>query len=230
VAGENLAVRSRLADLTGLSVVVDNDANCAALAEMTCGTAAGESNAIVLTLGTGIGAGIIIDGAVYRGRSFAGEVGHMTMVPDGDPCECGRRGCWETLVSGSRFASEARRLALSYPDGILAGISGSTPDATHLGLSAAQGDLDAELSIRQAGIWLGRGLANLVALFDPGLFVIGGAAMAVGEILLAAARQEAGRAVEGSEHRPPVRIEAGRLGPLAGAIGAALLLKAPLKP
>ena len=231
VRGENLEVRGRLEEVLALPVVVDNDANCAALAELTIGTAQGTSNAVVMTLGTGIGAGIIADGVVYRGESFAGEAGHMTMIPDGDPCECGRRGCWETLVSGRRFGSEASRILKSDPDGILAKIvDDQVPNGSHLGAAAAAGDKAAREAVIEAGRWLGRGVANLVAILDPELIVVGGAAVAVGDLLLDAAREEAVRFVEGASHRRPVRIEVAQCGPRAGAIGAALLALEPNTP
>ena len=224
VRGENLAMRQRLVELLGLPVVVDNDANCAALAELRLGAAMGCQNAVVMTLGTGIGAGIIASGAVYRGGSFAGEAGHMTMVPDGDLCECGRRGCWETLVSGRRFGEEARRIVKADPDGILALIvDAAEPSGAHLGRAVAAGDRTSLDSVIESGHWLGRGAANLVAILDPELIVVGGAAVAVGDALLDAARKEAMRFVEGSAHRQPIRIELARCGPRAGAIGAGLL-------
>lgn len=224
VRGEKLAIRDRLGTLLGLPIVVDNDANCAALAELTSGAAVGARNAVVMTLGTGIGAGIIADGAVYRGGSFAGEAGHMTMIPDGEPCECGRRGCWETLVSGRRFGEEARRIVNADPHGVLATIvDGAEPSGSFLGVAAAAGDVAARDAVIEAGRWLGRGVANLVAILDPELIVVGGAAVAVGDVLLSAAREEVVRFVEGAAHRQPVRIEVAQCGPRAGAIGAALL-------
>jgi glucokinase len=229
--GENLAMRQRLLELLGLPVVVDNDANCAALAELRMGAAKGSRNAVVMTLGTGIGAGIIAGGAVYRGGSFAGEAGHMTMVPDGDPCECGRRGCWETLVSGRRFGEEARLLMSADPQGILATIvGGAEPSGSFLGIAAAKGDAGARGAVIKAGRWLGRGVANLVSILDPEVIVVGGAAVAVGELLIETAREEAVRSVEGSPHRQPIRIEVARCGPRAGAIGAGLLALEGVKP
>ena len=224
VRGENLPIRHRLEDLLALPVVVDNDANCAALAELTMGAAMGTRNAVVMTLGTGIGAGIIADGAIYRGGSFAGEAGHMTMIPDGDPCECGRRGCWETLVAGRRFGEDARRIVETDPSGILATIvGGAEPNGSFLGIAAAAGDVAARDAVVEAGRWLGRGVANLVAILDPEVIVVGGAAVAVGDLLLDTARDEAVRFVEGATHRQPIRIEVAQCGPRAGAIGAGLL-------
>jgi len=224
VRGENLAMRQQLVGLLGLPVVVDNDANCAALAELRLGAAKGSADVVVITLGTGIGAGIIAGGVVYRGGSFAGEAGHMTMVPDGGPCECGRSGCWETLVSGRRFGEDTRSLIRADPCGILATIvGGAEPNGRFLGIAASAGDVGARNAVIQAGRWLGRGIANLVAILDPEVVVVGGAAVAVGELLIDTARDEAVRSVEGSSHRRPVRIEVARCGLLAGAIGAGLL-------
>ena len=230
VRGVNLEMRERLEGVLGLPVVVDNDANCAALAELRLGAAMGCQNAVVMTLGTGIGAGVIADGAVYRGESFAGEAGHMTMIPDGDPCECGRRGCWETLVSGRRFGEEARRLMRIDPRGVLATIvGGAEPNGSFLGMAATAGDVGARDAVIEAGRWLGRGVANLVSILDPEMIVVGGAAVAVGELLIDTAREEAVRSVEGSRHRQPIRIEVARCGPRAGAIGAGLLALEGLK-
>ena len=120
----------------------------------------GTRNAVVMTLGTGIGAGIIADGAVYRGGSFAGEAGHMTMIPDGDPCECGRRGCWETLVSGRRFGEDARRIIESDPSGILATIvEDAEPNGSFLGVAAAAGDVAARDAVDRGRslAWAGGG-------------------------------------------------------------------------
>ena len=174
------------------------------LAELTMGAAVGASNAVVMTLGTGIGAGIIAEGVVYRGGSFAGEAGHMTMIPDGDPCACGRRGCWETLVSGRRFGAEALRIIQADTDGTLSGSleMASRTAAIWVWLPRREIRPPGE-AVVEAGVWLGRGVANLVAILDPELIVVGGAAVAVGEVLLAAAREEFARFVEGADHRRP---------------------------
>jgi glucokinase len=214
LTGTEVPVRALLEEAIGLPVLVDNDANCAALAEARIGAAIGARDAIVLTFGTGIGAGLIVEGQIYRGASFAGEAGHMTMVPDGDPCACGRRGCWETLVSGSRLDQEAVRLALN------PGVSGG---GAGLVAAAEAGESRAQAALGEAGVWLGRGIANLVALLDPELVVVGGAAAGAGEWLLAPARQELAATLEGSPHRRPPRVVTAAAGPLAGAIGAALL-------
>jgi glucokinase len=224
VAGEALGIKSILEEALELPVVVDNDANCAALAELSIGSAQGARHMVMLTFGTGIGAGIIADGKVYRGASFAGEAGHITMVPGGELCACGRRGCWETLVSGRRLDREAGTLVESEPDGVLAKlIEGHAPKGAHLALAADAGDGSARDILAEAGRWLARGVANLVALLDPEVVVVGGAAAQAGRWLLDPARQELELVLEGAEYRKPPPLVTASAGPLAGAIGAALL-------
>ncbi len=113
-----------------MPVVVDNDANFAAHAEALVGAARGYSKVLMVTMGTGIGGGIWIDGDIYRGRGFAGEIGHMRLVPDGAPCACGQRGCWETVCSGRRLDELAGRLAAAEPSGAVATLAG---DGTGIG-------------------------------------------------------------------------------------------------
>ncbi len=216
VPGVDLGLKADLTERLGLPVVVDNDANLAALAEVRMGAARGRSHVVMLTLGTGIGCGLVFAGTIYRGHSFAGEAGHMTMLPDGPLCACGRRGCWETLVSGSTLDDAARRLGL-------VGSSGRQPGGAELVAAALAGDVAALAVVTEAGHWLGRGIANIVALLDPEVVVIGGAVSAAGDLLLNPARTSIASALEGAEHRPPVDVVPAGLGPRAGAIGAALL-------
>lgn len=224
VAGDSLAVRAILEDALDLSVVVDNDANCAALAEAKIGAGGGARDFVLLTFGTGIGAGLIANGKIYRGASFAGEAGHMTMVPGGELCACGRRGCWETLVSGRGLDREAAILAELEPDGELVKVAGGqTPKGLHLALAAEAGDSSARSVLAEAGGWLGRGVANIVVLLDPELIVVGGAAAQAGQWLLEPARQELDRVLEGARFRKAPPLVTASAGPLAGAIGAALL-------
>jgi glucokinase len=179
---------------------------------------------LVLTFGTGIGAGIVADGALYRGASFAGEVGHMIMAPEGRRCACGQRGCWETLVSGSRLDRLAAELLAAAPDGTLARlVAGETPTGRHLVAAAEAGDAAARSVLAEAGRWLGRGVANLVAVLDPEVVVVGGAVAQAGDLLLEPARSQIPSVLEGSAHRPPVSLLPAALGPSAGAVGAALL-------
>jgi glucokinase len=216
VPGVDLPLKADLTARLELPVVVDNDANLAALAEVRMGAAQGFRHVVMLTLGTGIGCGLIFGGAIYRGHSFAGEAGHMTMLPDGPLCACGRRGCWETLVSGSSLDDAARRLGL-------ASTAGRPPGGAELVAAALAGDSAALAVVTEAGHWLGRGISNIVALLDPEVVVIGGAVSAAGDLLLDPARTSIASALEGAEHRPPVEVVPAGLGPRAGAIGAALL-------
>ncbi|MGQ0849165.1 MAG: ROK family protein [Actinomycetota bacterium] len=226
--GTEVPVRSWLEARFARPVIVDNDANCAALAELIAGSARNVNDALMLTLGTGIGMGLIVNGDIYRGRSFAGEAGHMTMIPDGALCACGRRGCWETLVSGTALADGLARLIADMPGGPLAAPAGAGegPSAV-LSRAAADGHSPAADVLRRCGRWLGRGVANLIALLDPELVVVGGGAVeSASDLLLEAARNELEVALEGAEHRPIPAIVAATHGRWAGAIGAALAASA----
>jgi glucokinase len=196
-------------------VTVDNDANCATWAEAQLGPGKGLDNVLGIMVGTGIGMGLVAGGNIYRGRAFAGEAGHVTMVPSGGlACPCGRAGCWETLISGWRLAQ-------------LWG-EGRTGDASSVSRAAAAGDRRALLIIDDAGRALGVGIANLIALLDPDIVVVGGGVIAgTGEQLLERARDEIGSRLEGVEHRPPTPVVAGEFGVFAGAVGAALFAANP---
>jgi glucokinase len=212
VPERHLPVRRLMEEALGVPVVVDNDANLAALAETTMGAAVGCRHVLFLSFGTGIGAGIVEDGRLVRGGGFAGEVGHMTLDPGGRLCACGLRGCWETLVSGGRL------------DQLAAELGGDDAwTAADLVAAAEAGDPPAVAVLIEAGEWLGRGVATLVAILDPELVVLGGAAASAGEVLLAPARRAIASHLSGSVHRRPVRMVTARFGPLAGAVGAALL-------
>ncbi len=224
VPGRSVPYRRRLSDTLGVPAVVDNDANLAALAELRLGAARGHRHALMLTFGTGIGAGMVVDRQIFRGRNFAGEVGHMVLDPDGPLCACGRRGCWETFVSGSRLDQLAAELADRAPDGALARLVGADrPEGRHLTAAAAAGDPAARAALAEVGGWLGRGVANLVAIFDPEVVVIGGAAAQAGDHLLDPARKVVGQVLQGAEYRPDLPMVPAVFGPLAGAVGAAIL-------
>ena len=208
---------------TGRPATADNDANAAAFAELRLGAARGCSNFVMVMLGTGIGGGIIIEGSIYRGRGFAGELGHLVVDPNGPPCECGRKGCWERLVSGSVLDSEARRIAAADPAGIVAGCAGGE-DASglHLMEAAQEGDPVSLGVWSTVGRWLGRGMADLVAVLDPEVFVVGGAPARAGALLLDPAQEALAELMHGAGIRavPPIVIS--RYGENAAVIGAAL--------
>ena len=220
--------------LGGVPVHVDNDANCAALAELTLGAARGARTALVVTLGTGIGGAVIVDGAVQRGaHGLAGEVGHMVVDPSGPACPCGGRGCWERCASGAGLARLAREAALA---GTLFGavaLAGGDPELVrgeHVARAAADGDVGSLAVMESLGWWVALGLANLVAVLDPERIVVGGGLAVVGEMLFAPVRRFFAELVEGGAHRPEVPIVPAELGEQAGAVGAALGARAAVPP
>ena len=223
VAGRDIHFRALLAERFGLPAVVDNDANLAALAEARYGGVRGYHHVLMVTLGTGIGGGILIDGSIYRGSGFAGEVGHMVVDVGGPLCTCGQSGCWETFASGRRLDQLARDIAAADPGGCTARLANGDPvSGTHLTEAAQQGDSAARDALAEMGGWLGVGLASLVAVLDPEVIVIGGGASRAGESLLEPTRGSMADSLEGAGFRslPPV-VSAG-LGEDAGLIGAAL--------
>jgi len=222
-SGGRVDLASEVVAATGLPVTVDNDANLAALAEARLGAGVGHRMVLFVGLGTGIGGGLVVEGRIERGRGFLGELGHMTLDPSGPPCACGRRGCWEALVSGTALGRDAAELAAADPLGPVArAAAGAAPRGEHLWAAAASGDPEAGGRLHEAGARLGRGLANLVAAFDPDVIVLGGAVAGAGGLLLDPARAELADCVEGRGHRAPTPVLAARFGPRAGLVGAAL--------
>jgi len=223
VPGENIPFRRLVGQRFGLPVAVDNDANMAALAEARVGAATGFAHSITITLGTGIGGGLILNGEIFRGASFAGEIGHVKVNVGGATCTCGQRGCWETFASGRRLDQIARDVAAAEPTGPVARLAGDeVPNGSHLTAAALGGDRTACRQLADMGTWLGIGIANLIAILDPHRIVIGGAVSAAGDLLLEPARQAVAETLEGSSHRPQVSIVGAQLGASAGVIGAAL--------
>ncbi len=215
----------------GLPVTVENDANAALWAESRFGAGQGESSIVGVNLGTGIGGGVLLDGQLYRGRyGVAGEFGHMQVVPAGHRCECGNRGCWEQYASGNALVREARELAAArspVAHGLLQRVDG---DASRINgplvtQAAKDGDPAAGELFDDVGRWLGVGLANLAAAFDPGLFIIGGGVSEAGELLLGPARDAFRRHLTGRGFRPEARVVRAQLGNEAGLIGAADLAR-----
>ena len=224
-------LRDALAGRLALPVTVDNDANAAAWAEATYGAARGHSHVVMITLGTGIGGGLVIDGRVQRGRyGIAGEFGHMQVVPEGLRCECGNRGCWEQYASGNALVREARSLIEAgspVVQDLLARLGGEPARLTGPAITeAAQaGDPTSRELLAEVGAWLGTGMANLAAALDPGLFVVGGGVSAAGELLLGPARESFRRHLTGRGHRPEAEVVRASLGADAGLIGAATLAR-----
>ncbi|HEV2370329.1 MAG TPA: ROK family protein [Acidimicrobiales bacterium] len=230
INGAELRARAERA-LGPRPVVVDNDANCAGWGEARLGAAQHARHALMVTLGTGIGGGVVADGRLLRGADgFAGEIGHMVVDPSGPLCPCGRAGCWERYASGSGLGRLAREAAHGGVGARLIELAGGDPEAVrgeHVTAAAAEGDPGALAVIDRFAWWLGMGLANLANAFDPEIFVIGGGLIEAGDLLLEPTRRELGLLIEAGAVRPEVKVVAAALGERAGAIGAALLALEP---
>jgi glucokinase len=212
-----------LTDALGVETIVDNDANAAAYAEHAVGAARGATNAAVLTLGTGVGGGLILGGRLYRGsHGFAGEVGHATIRFDGPPCACGGTGCFERMVNAEAIVARARARADRGPSQLGEALKAGSLTAKDVSDAAARGDAAAAAVIEETGRLLGVGLANLVQILDLEIIVVGGGVASAGERLLAPARAEMAARVAGPAWRLPKVVPA-ELGEMAGVTGAALL-------
>jgi glucokinase len=223
----NVDIAVELDRRLGLPIRVDNDATCAAWAEYLAGAARGSDDAVLVTLGTGIGAGVIADGELVRGaHGFGGEAGHVVVDPGGPRCPCGRRGCWERFASGTglgRFGREAAE-AGQFPRGVeLAGGMAEHVRGEHVTQAAREGDQDALELMQEFADWVALGVGNLVTLLDCMLVVIGGGLVEAGDVLLEPVRAAYRRHVMAPEEREDVRIVSAELGERAGATGAALL-------
>jgi len=224
-------VKKLVEERIGRPVVVENDANAAAWAEAKLGAARGQEQIMLITVGTGIGAGFVLDGKLYRGRfGSAGEPGHYRVVPEGRLCGCGNRGCWEQYASGSALVAEARDFARRTPEAAvrLLQLGGGTAegiDGPAVTLAAREGDIGAVRCFEIIGAWLGAGLADLSAILDPGCFVIGGGVSEAGDLLLKPAREAYEHGLTGRSHREFADVRLAELGPDAGLIGAADLAR-----
>ncbi|MCW2622516.1 MAG: glucokinase, family [Frankiales bacterium] len=224
-------LRDEVSRRIGLPVVVENDANAAAWAEYRFGAGRGEEHLIAVTVGTGIGGGIVLDGELYRGRfGVGGEFGHMQVFRDGRRCGCGQKGCWEQYCSGRALLHEAREIADVQPvrGRRLLELGGGRPegiDAPEVTQAAAEGDPAALACFEEIGYWLGQGLADLASLLDPGMFVVGGGVADAGDLLLEPARRTFKARLAGGLHRPHAGIRAAELGNDAGLVGAADLAR-----
>ncbi|MCX6429349.1 MAG: ROK family glucokinase [Actinobacteria bacterium] len=220
-----------LSSLIGLPVVIENDANAAAWGEAKFGAGCNETQMMMLTVGTGIGGGIVIDGHLHRGAfGIAAEFGHMRVVPGGHLCGCGARGCFEQYASGNALLRHAReaisaspemaRNLLALGDGTIEGLSGQ-----HITDGARAGDAVALAAFNTTAQWLGAGIASLAVLFDPACVVVGGGVIDAGEILLEPTRAAVERYMPFVGKHPSPRIVPAQLGNQAGLIGAADLAR-----
>ena len=224
-------VQKQVEERLGRSVLVENDANAAVWAEAKFGAARGHEHVFLIAVGTGIGAGLLLDGRLYRGQwGAAGEPGHYRVVPDGRICGCGNRGCWEQYVSGNALVAEAREFARRSPGAAvrllqLAGGSAEGIDGPAVTQAALEGDNVALRCFEIIGHWLGTGLADLAAILDPDCFVIAGGVSEAGDLLIGPARAAFESGLTGGAYRPLAEIKPAELGTDAGLIGAADLAR-----
>ena len=227
VDADEFAVQDLLEPAVGFPVFVDNDANCAARAELYVGVARGVQHALLITLGTGIGGALIVDGVVTRGAAgMAGEPGHMLVDPNGPPCPCGLSGCWERYASGAGLAFLGREAAANGElDAVLAQVDGDVEAirGEHLTRAARLGDAEAAGVLDAFAWWVSVGLANCAALTDPELIVVGGGLVRDWDLFGPRVRRIMNEVLVAAEHRPAIRVEAAQAGEAAGALGAAFL-------
>lgn len=231
IAWRDYPLRARLAPFLDVPVVVENDANAAGWAEFRFGAGRSVSDMVLLTVGTGLGGAIVVDSALLRGaHGVAAEIGHIRMVPDGHMCGCGHPGCWEQYASGRALTRQARAAAVAYPEratALLALAGGETKKikGPHVTQAAQAGDPLAVELLAELGGWLGSGIADLVAVLDPAVVVIGGGVASAGDLLLDPTREAFESALSARGHRPEPRIAIAEMRNDAGIVGAADLAR-----
>ncbi|WP_306999392.1 ROK family protein [Amycolatopsis thermophila] len=229
LAWRHAPVADRISKRVGLPVTLEHDANAAAVGEHRFGAARGAGVAALVAIGTGIGAGLLLDGELYRGANgVAPELGHLTVVPDGRACPCGKYGCWERYCSGTALAATAIELLARYPGSstILARDIAIDPGALtgrRVAGAARDGDPIAQRAVAELAKWLGEGLALVADVFDPEVVVIAGGVSESAPLFLDEAREHYAAAVTGGRHRPLARIRTAQLGDDAALVGAAAL-------
>lgn len=226
LAWRDADVPRRISERVGLPVVMEHDVNAAAWAEYRLGAAAGSPIALLIALGTGIGAGLIIDGRLYRGAfGVAPELGHLTVVPGGRPCPCGKKGCWERYCSGTALADTAREFMATGEAPVLWRLCEGDPamlTGTMVAIAATEQDPAALAAMDDLGRWLATGLSLVTDVLDPEAIVIGGGVSSAAGMFLPLAVSQFGTLITGAGHRPLPRIELARFGDRAAVIGAAL--------
>ncbi|MBS4008800.1 MAG: ROK family protein [Clostridium sp.] len=225
---DQFGVEERLSKKLGVSVLAENDANAAAIGEARCGAASGSQDVLYITVSTGIGAGLVLDGQIYRGsRGFAGEAGHMVVKPDGFLCGCGRHGCLETVASGTAITRAANLALQSGKTTILRDMArqqGGSVNTASVFRAAHDGDETAQEIVSEAIYYLGIALVNLVNMLNPEIVVIGGGVSEAGEQLFAPLE----KTIENSAIPPAaasVTLKKATLGVEAGVTGMLCLLK-----
>ncbi|MEV4564872.1 ROK family glucokinase [Nonomuraea sp. NPDC049419] len=221
-------LQKKISGLVGLPVVIENDANAMAWGETRFGAGRGQSHVVCLTLGTGIGGGLVFDGALYRGRwGMGAELGHMQVQPGGRECGCGNIGCWEQYASGQALVKEARELAGAQPEraATLLGLAGGKIEGEEVTEAARLGDEVSLAAFANLADWLGQGMADLASILDPGCFIVGGGVSRAADLFIDRARQAFAERLTGRGHRPLAEIRLAELGASAGVVGAADLAR-----
>jgi glucokinase len=231
IAWREVRLKDLLESATGLPVVIENDANAAAWGEFAFGAGADVDDLLLVTVGTGVGGGLVLDGELYRGAFGVGaEIGHMRVVPGGILCGCGNHGCFEQYASGSALVRDVRLAAhggVPVAADVLAR-AGGDPDRISgplLTTAARAGDPFAIDSLRTLGTWLGEGIASLTAVLDPAVVAIGGGVADADDLLLEPAREAFRAQLTGRGHRPELEIRKASLGNRSGLVGAADLAR-----
>lgn len=233
LAWRDTALRAELEAQLDLPCVVENDANAAAWGEFTFGAAVDADDMLLVTIGTGIGGGLIFDGQLWRGAfGVAAEIGHLRAVPSGILCGCGNRGCWEMYGSGSALVRRTRedlmagsllgRDLLDRAGGDVTAVTGPM-----ISEAAQAGDEFAVEQITELGRWVGEGIASLTAVLDPGVIAVGGGVSEVGDLFLGPVREAYRSQLTGRGHRPEAELRLATLGNRAGLLGAADLARRP---
>lgn len=232
----NLPIRdiklgSAIAAKTDLPTVIENDGNSAAWAEFQFGAGRGATDMVMITLGTGIGGGLVTNGQLVRGAfGVAAEVGHIEIVPGGRRCGCGLDGCWETYASGSGFVRNARELAATRASeaGVLLALGDGTAEGVqglHVTQAARKGDPVALQAFETTSQYVGRGLAVLGTILDPSTFVIGGGLSDEADLFIDGVKSSYAEHISARAHRPPAQFKVAVLGNAAGIVGAADLAR-----
>ncbi|MEU7746862.1 ROK family glucokinase [Nonomuraea sp. NPDC049158] len=221
-------LQKKISGLVGLPVVVENDANAMAWGETKFGAGRGQSHVVCITVGTGIGGGLVFDGKLFRGHwGMGAELGHMQVVPEGRLCGCGQLGCWEQYASGNALVIEARQISTAQPERaqILLGLAGGKIEGEEVTEAAKLGDEASLAAFASLADWLGQGMADLAAILDPGCFIVGGGVSRAADFFLDRARETFARQLTGRGHRPLAEIRLAELGAAAGVVGAADLAR-----
>lgn len=229
LAWRDVDLRADLEERLGLPVVIENDANAAAWGEFRYGAAEDVDDVVMVTVGTGVGGGVVSSGRLLRGHSgTAAEIGHLRVVPDGRPCGCGAKGCLEQYASGSALVHNARAAARSPEGAALLALAGGDPGrigGRMVTEAARAGDAFARRQLEEVGTWLGAGLASLATVLDPAVIVVGGGVSDADDLLLGPVREAFHEALPARGHRPEAEIRKAVLGNRAGMIGAADLAR-----